>query len=385
MKLTTSSFLMILAGTLLISCHDPNEDVVQDRNVEIINDEDALNERMDHTQDTIFSTEDDQSGRKVNHFRLILKASLAPPQIDGKLLQATAIQEHWGGYLVSYNFQGEEYLGAVDFVSSSLSVQSEILYRDADIHAVTAHDRYVYLAGARQNEENQAYVERILLNGMKFTLTDNLVVPLGSYAATSVLQHQGKIFVTTGDDQSLGGGVYRLDASLNQLGQVALHDARWVEGFGNEIFVAQGTPGTVSVFSASNLSESGSFSFPGAEIAEAKTTVDVADNMIFVSAGAEGVKVLSKKDGSLLHTITFEEGIVTNAVSAENGLLFIANGEHGAYVASYETGSSSEAPVVLGKIDLAKNQSVNHVLFKNYRLWIASGLGGIQQADIEIW
>lgn len=360
-------------------------DITPSRDVQIINDEATLSSRMLALHDTVFTSPQHAGGRTVRHFRLILKASLAPPQINGKSLQATALQDHWGGYLVSYNYQGEEYLGGVDFVDANLKVQSEILYNDADIHSLTAHDRYVYLTGAKQGQATPAYVERVLLNGMKFSLTDNIVVPLGSYAATSALQHQGEIYVTTGNDATNGGGLYQLDRDLNLKTFTALHDARWVFGQGGEVYVAQGTPGKVSGYKTNKMELTSTYSFDGANVPEAKTTIEVDSKRIFVAAGTKGVQVLYVKSGELLHTLTFGDGVITNAVSAQNGLLFISNGEAGAWVAQYDEGNHKEAPEVLGKIDVAAGQSVNHVLFRNYRLWIASGLGGVQQVDIEIW
>ena len=385
MKTNRITFLVLVAIVFaLASCNLP-EDQATHATVQIVNDEATLNSRMVAHQDTIFATADNEGGRTIKHFRLILKTTLQPPQIDGRTLQATALQDHWGGYLVSYNYQGEEYFGGVDFIDANLSVKSEILYSDADIHSLTAHDRYVYLTGAKEGAETPAFIERVLLDGMKFSMGDNVRVPLGSYAATSALQHQGDIFVTTGNDANKGGGLYKLDRDLNIQGYEPLHDARWVFGSGNTVFVAQGTPGQVTGFDSQSMEASATFSFDGADIPESKTTVEADSKRIFVAAGAEGVKILGVESGELLHSLTFGEGVITNAVSAQNGLLFISNGIHGAYVATYDEGNNKDAPQVLGKIDLGENQPVNHVLFRNYRLWIASGLGGVQQVNIETW
>lgn len=386
MKVTNYSYaiLLLLAPVLLFSCQKEDQ-LPATRNVQIVNDESLLSQRITLAQDTLAVEGNDSAGRKIQHFRLILKSSLKPPQIDGKTLQATALQDHWGGFLVSYNYKGEEYYGGVDYVDANLKVQSQILYRDADIHSVTAHDRYVFLTGAKQGEENPAYAERIMLDGNKFSMSNNIVKPLGSYAATSVLYQQGNIFVTTGNNALTGGGLYKLSYGLDVLDYKPLHDARWVDGHGNEIFVGQGTPGTISGFTSNSMKTGSTFSFDGANEAESKTTIDVDSKRIFVAAGMEGVKILDKNSGELLHTISFGEGHITNAVSAENGLLFISNGIHGAYVATYEEGNNKDAPVVVGRINLGEDQSVNHVLFRNYRLWIASGLTGVHMVEIEIW
>lgn len=385
MKTNRITLLALTAAVFALASCDSTDDQATPATVQIVNDEAALNSRMVTHQDTIFATPENEGGRTIKHFRLILKTTLQPPQIDGRTLQATALQDHSGGYLVSYNYQGEEYFGGVDFIDANLTVKSEILYSDADIHSLTAHDRYVYLTGAKEGAETPAFIERVLLDGMKFSLNGNIRVPLGSYAATSALQHKGDIFVTTGNDANNGGGLYKLDRDLNIQKYVPLHDARWVFGTGNNVFVAQGTPGQVTEFNSKSMEASATFSFDGADIPESKTTIEADSKRIFVAAGAEGVKILDVESGELLHTLKFGEGVITNAVSAQNGLLFISNGVHGAYVATYDEGNNKDAPQVLGKIDLGENQSVNHVLFRNYRLWIASGLGGVQQVDIEIW
>ncbi len=373
--------VMLLA---LAACNLSNEEISPGRQLQINNDTAQLNERMTGRNDTVPVENRSTSGRVESTFNLILKAELSPPEIDGKTLQATSLHYHSGNYLISYNFQGETYLGGVDYINADLRIQSQVLFEDSDIHAIAAHDRYAYLAGGREGATGPAYIERIMINGSQFTGEDHVLVELGSYAANSIVEFKNDIYVTTGDDMEMGGGLYKLDRNLNQEDYMPLHDARWMAGTGNDLFVVQGNPGAVSLLSANKMEFDESYLFDGANTPESKTTIDVSDDRIFIAAGQSGVIILDQKDGSLLHTITFEdENCITNAVSAENGLLFISNGEGGAYVAAYHRGKVKEAPELLGKIGFEKHESVNHILFRDYKLWVASGIGGVKMVTVE--
>jgi hypothetical protein len=142
----------------------------------------------------------------------------------------------------------------------------------------------------------------------------------------------------------------------------------------------------------------GTFPFPGADIAESKSTVDLAGGKAFVAAGPGGVQILSTGSGTVVGAVPrpdpgslglAPEVVVTNAVAVDDDLLFIANGEAGVYVAQgsqrfRDTGSETAPPItMLGRLHFGSLQSVNHVAFRDNYLMVAAGLGGLKVVKIN--
>ena len=81
---------------------------------------------------------------------------------------------------------------------------------------------------------------------------------------------------------------------------------------------------------------------------------------------------------------------MTNAVTVDEDLMFISNGEAGVYVAAGD-GEFAEAPcdaplniTMLGHLRFDDLQSVNHVDYESKRLLIAAGLGGLKIVKVKI-
>ena len=81
---------------------------------------------------------------------------------------------------------------------------------------------------------------------------------------------------------------------------------------------------------------------------------------------------------------------MTNAVTVDEDLMFISNGEAGVYVAAGAADFAStpcDAPqtiTMLGHLRFDDLQSVNHVDYENKRLLIAFGLGGLKIVQVKI-
>lgn len=335
-------------------------------------------------------------------FKLKLVAEVLPPAVDGQILQATSIAMKGDKAIVSYNMRGEQYLGGIDVFDienkRNPKLKSEALFRNADINAVSFDVGYVHAAEATDDTsfEYPAVLEIIKLEGSKLVLDGNRRVGLTSYAGTSVSVSGSTIYATSGDN----GGVSAFDgSSLIMTTWVSLHDARWVDVKEGKVVVVQGTPGLLSVFSEGSLSVLGTFSFMGADIPESKSTVEVVEGKAFIAAGSAGVQVLSVNTGTVVGTVPRPDPsrlgldpsvVVTNAVTVDEDLLFISNGEAGVYVAQGrsefdETGSEEPQEItLLGKLQFNNLQSVNHVYYRGRFLIVASGLGGLKVVKVEL-
>ncbi|MDJ0928756.1 MAG: hypothetical protein QNJ73_14050 [Gammaproteobacteria bacterium] len=335
---------------------------------------------------------------------LRLVREIDPPIVNGEVVQATSISMGRGDRaVVSYNMIGAPRLGAVDYftrlVWKNPRLNSSVIFKDSDISAVTTDGRWVYAAEATNDPAFPfpSVLERFRIKSNKLILQDNLRVPLTSFAATSAMIADDEIYATSGNT----GEVFAFEEDdLTPLGQFPLHDARWVawDEEGDRIVVAQGTPGQISVFAASqfpggSMNLLNTFPFPGANVPESKSTVEVVGGKAFIAAGPDGVQIVCLDDGQIVGSVPRPDPaslgldpsvVVTNAVTVDRDLMFISNGEAGVYVAQGAErfkNSPCSAPqniTMLGKLRFDDLQSVNHVAFKRYYLFIAAGLGGVK-------
>ncbi len=336
-------------------------------------------------------------------FSLRLRAEVSPPVVDGQVVQATAIAMRGDRATVSYNMRGAQYLGAIDVFNisdkSRPKLRSEALFNDTDINSVAIDGGNVYIAAATGDPAYAypAVLEVIKLRTGKLVLEGNQRTPLTSFAATSVVIPTSTIYTTSGNT----GALTALDqGTLALTGSIDLHDARWVDVAGGKVVVVQGTPGQISVFDEQTLMLLGQYPFTGADIPESKSTVEVVGGKAFIAAGTGGVQILSVITGAVVGNVPLPDAaaiaalgldpsaVVTNAVAVDDDLLFISNGEAGVYVAQAsqpfdQTGSEQQQQItLLGRLQFADLQSVNHVAFKNNYLIIASGLGGLKTVEI---
>ena len=184
---------------------------------------------------------------------LTLVAELAPPTVDGQVVQATSLSPpRRFTFAVSYNTKGNPFVGAVDYMINPFGVTpsliSSVAFSDSDVSAVGLDDNWIYAAQATgaNGYATPAAIERLTLAPSGILLENNDRFDLTSFAATSVLTVGSQIYVTTGDN----GHVYALDVSdMSLIGQFPLEDARWVahDADNGRIVVAQGTPGRIAV------------------------------------------------------------------------------------------------------------------------------------------
>lgn len=345
--------------------------------------------------------------RARTSFKLV--SQVKPPTVDGQLVQATSVTlTKKGAAIISYNMRGAARLGAVDWINRSADdhpkLTSGIIFADSDINAVNSDGDYVYTAVATNSVDYPfpAVMERMKIKYRSTTLKDNVRAPLTSFAATSVLPVEDVVYATSGDQ----GGVYAFNAKdLKPLGEFPLHDARWVaeDEDNGRLVVAQGTPGMLSVFEegvfpGGSMNLINTFSFPGANIAESKSTVEVVGGKAFIAAGPEGVQIMCLDDGSIIGSVPRPDPaslgldpsvVVTNAVSVDDDLMFISNGEAGVYVARGsedfdKNNCATQNITMLGKMRFGDLQSANHVAYKSHYLYIAAGLGGIKVVKVKI-
>lgn len=409
---TKSDLLRLLALVVFFSpgCGEKPTDTVplpgneSSGRIEITNDEGMLTGRIRHINEVVaidpvsnLPGPQQVDGRTAfSDFTLELISEISPPSIDGQLLQATAVAFQGELAFVSYGAGGSRHLGAIDVIEirsgAGAVVRSSARFHDTEINAISVDDSFVYAAVTTEEErfEFPAGLERIGHFAGKLTLQGNWRFPLNSDAGTSAYAAGGKIYATSGDD----GGLHVFDSgSLKKSRSLPLHDARWVDGNNGRVLVVQGTPGRLSVIDVESLSPIAIFSFEGADIPGTKSTVESVGSTAFVAAGVAGVQILNIDSGAWLGAIPRPDPkqlgldtsvVTTNAVTVDDNLVFIANGEAGVYVVEGEVDfgftDGVEPPRLSrpGRLRLDQLQSVGHVAYEDKRLLIASGSGGVK-------
>ncbi|NNF12705.1 MAG: hypothetical protein HKN72_05760 [Gemmatimonadetes bacterium] len=417
-KLALSS----LAIVALTGCYEqvlvPDDE--SDGRIEITNDEFELDQRVSYPESDVPINAPPAAeangpaaagpARAPASISLTLLAEAVPPIVAGQPVQATSV---WlnseSKAVVSYNLRGSAALGALDYfiqlTKKTPKLLSTAVFLDTDINAVSMDGTFAYAAQASSDVAlaSPAVLERLRFLGNKFTLDGNLQAQLPSFAATSTVSTGSIIYATSGN----AGSVVALDANdLSVLGEYALEDARWVawDQAGGRIVVAQGTPGRLSVFEegvfpGGSMNLIATHSFPGADVAESKSTVEIHGGKAFVAAGPEGVQIVCLDNGQIVGSVPRPDPasvgldpsvVVTNSVTVQDDLMFISNGEAGVYAAaaedSFETSACDDPQdvTVLGSLQFGLLQSVNHVVYRNEYLYVAAGLGGIKIVEVEL-
>jgi len=342
-----------------------------------------------------------RSGAASQAFNLKLKAEVASPSIGGQVLQATSVSIVGNLAVVSYNMVGNPYLGAVDVIDITNKnhpvLVSEALFQNTDVSAVTTFGQSVYLAEATGDTgfAAPAVFEIMQLQGNQLVLSGNARRALSSFAGTSVAASATRAYTTSGD----AGGLFVINtATLAVTDSIALNNARWVTVAGGKVVVIQGTPGRLTVYNESNMSSVGTWSFAGAGVAQAKSQAEVVGGKAFIAAGDSGVQVHSVSTGLKVGAVPRPNPdslglspavVVTNAVTIDQDLMFISNGEAGVYLAQGSQAFSATGPEVQqtitmrGKLRFGNLQSVNHVALSGGLLIVAAGLGGLKIVQVN--
>lgn len=383
---------------LIFGCtYDDSEDRLKLENDTVI-----LADRVEYVNKIVPIVTDQNSAKisaSADSVILTLIAEVYPPVIEGVTLQATDVDIKGKKVYVSYNVRGDVFLGAVDVFSIDNPAQpaliSNMSFNDSDINGLYLDKDYLYLAGARDDTDlkTPAMLERITLQGGLLTESTDFL-DLVSFAATDVTVASNNIYVTSGSE---GGAVTLISKNNFTISETyAIEDARGVDTKDGDIGVIAGTPARLMVFDDLTDSPIYDFTLTGATIPFSKSTIEINRKKAILGIGDGGTQIICLITGAVIESISpplitgLDPGLtVTNSVSGDKDILFIANGEAGVYVAESEEKFDSKdcdtgSLELLGYLQFSENESVNHVAYKKDLLFIATGLGGLKILSVEI-
>ncbi|TCV10432.1 hypothetical protein EDC17_10335 [Sphingobacterium alimentarium] len=327
------------------------------------------------------------------NFALALVSEISSPEFQGQKLRSTHVAVQGTFAYVSYNTEGDKYLGGIDIIDISdinnpkLVVSAQL--QDVDVNAIYVDGNQLLIAGAADRDvytdlPTSAFSSFLPLNNGLIGSDYNFNSIQGPSAMDIIAGTQGANYVVS-------GGASGVLAKLNkQNGNVEISinipDLRSVKENGTKVVALSGT-GLLKVYNQSLVHEKDITVQPNT--AESKRTMDLQQNIAIVPQGKAGFGIYNIVSGSLIkqHDIPTYSGndsnldpedVVVNAVSVNNDKLFTANG--GAGVSIYNYSNQSGAANLLGTasfngLDLT---SSNFVVSRDNYVFVASGRGGLK-------
>jgi hypothetical protein len=329
--------------------------------------------------------------------RLTLVGEVEPPSVDGMVVQANDVDISGHTAVVAFNFAGDVFAGAVQVIDfpqpDRPELVSEVLYRDADVDAVSMEGSHLYVGMGSDDPmlASPALLTELELTDKGLERTESWL-DLPSYAVTDLAVYGNDLMASVGAE---GGGIAYIERNKLQLVRfVPLADARGVVADNDAAMSVCGTTPAFLKHGLPGMDVRARVGVAGYRYPNAKGTLEVAGGRCYLGAGDGGFQVRSA-DGELLAMLTngelsnvAPELMVTNAVSVDRNLAFVAAGALGVKVVDLgrwctDGGSSDQGLRVLGQIGFEDGASSNMVKTKNNILVVASGLGGVKLVRME--
>lgn len=327
---------------------------------------------------------DDDDAEKIS---LVLVSQASSPVYEGNTLQATHVDIDDEYAYLAYNTAGPTFLGAVEIIDISDAykpkIVSQVIFKHADVSAVEYRDGLLFLAMGmdidQMDVDGPANLGVVSVSDGQFT-SDFRYFSVPGFVATDVTASSQFTAIVSGSD----GALTLFDRGFDKLEERESGDLRSVAHEDNRIAILDGTSGAV-VLNANSLSEVSSINTESDE-AQAKRTIDIEDGYLYIAKGRNGAGIYRMSNGqeeSLvgipINPENVEPGdVVTNAVSVDDELLFMANGAAGISIADVDDEDDVE---LYGVLDL--DGSSNFVRFEDEFIFVATGNGGIQILKIK--
>lgn len=387
--------LLLVAIGLVLSCNDettvfenPQGDILLETNEQILDNSIIYDNagvlgiagQEKSTGKWAKSSESDIAG----NYPLTLVAQINPPSFTGgENLTASHVHLQGDYAYVSYNTVEDGYAGGVDIINISDPhnplIAARLYYLNADINAVKYDSGYVYAVGGVDSElsvraTSNSFIAKIPVSSGKFNVDGITYGFHQGFVSTDVETTASTVLVTSGQDGSLT--IYDKN-KLEIIQEIPFSDLRSIAIKDNKIALLDGSTGIIKLNEVfDNLGKIGIDS----DFGIAKRTIDFLGENIIVSEGSKGAGIYNFTSGALVDHLPIlinpagvESGdIVTNAIAANEHILFMANGGAGLSLSENEENNAA----VVGILEL--EGSINYVASKDDYIFAASGKKGLQ-------
>ena len=315
-------------------------------------------------------------------FDFSLIAEVDAPLIDDAVLQATEVKLKGNYAAVSYNMKGAGLMGALDIMDVTNphipTILKTFLFPDADINTVEWLANYIAIGG---QDIDGAFYALVDPNGATNQIIERK--RLTGHSTINILTLGDYILMVTGDN----GGVTWINSVTDiQEGFESFVDARSID----VVDMNRGVLLTSTVLHIIDGPNNQSLSLdPNWIQPQSKADVEADDNFIYAALNRGGVKIYNfnlVEVDNISRPVTpaglNPEDFVSNSVSANQGLLFTANGGAGILVSRF-TEDPSDLFVEYGYFDFGGSFSSNYVKSQGNFIFVATGLGGLKILSFE--
>lgn len=413
-KFITGLSILFLGMVIIVtSCKKTEDDPgvnVDDEKVYVNNSSEELNQRMIYIHNSVFSTKAEKS--EENYYWYYV-AEVAAPIFNGEVLSATHVDIIDDKAYVSYNVQGDVYMGGVEVIDLENpvypSIITQLLFTGNDANAVVADtdgsnlSRDVYLA--LSSFKKGAVVRKLNTQDGQFTgaftdLSLSKSISGISASANGISCTDDYIYVTSGQSK---GGVFQVDKeNFTLLNADEFQKAKYVVTNGNNTGAKQMTlsTGDESKLHIYNVGPSfekqvfdiGSIYHQNVEEpykGKSAMHIDPQSNNCFVSMGVNGMKAFNIFSGDVVYTSPSDMLSLgnTNGLTKDDLFVYLANGADGLFIGKIPENPGEVTPVQVWDMD-ESGASANLVKASEDWLFVAKGGGGfkilrrIQESDI---
>lgn len=306
-------------------------------------------------------------------FEFTLIAEVDAPQVNGTKVQATHVAIEGNKAYVSYNMQGSQNLGAIDIIDISNPALPElsktILFENHDINTIGFFNGLIVVAGQDSEGAFYGFIDPAdVLNRLE-------VRRLSSHSAVGMAFSDNKAYIVS----ATNGGLTVVDKDGNEE-FLPFFDARSVVA-GEQVFVL--SKEKIKSLNGGEIVLDPSFIQSGS-----KADLDLSAQYLFAALNRGGAHVYNVSDFSLAHVFARPavpfgrdpENFVTNSVSVNDPLIFLANGGAGISVnkMAKNTQTNNDEFIEFGYFDFGGPLSSNFVLSRGNFVFVATGLGGFK-------
>jgi len=331
-----------------------------------------------------------------------LVAEAASPVVNGIRLSASYVHRRFQNVYVTYNERGNGFGGAVVVFNVSNpanpTIVSEMTFSNIDINAcdINSNGNVLYLAGSSKNKGAVVLIMNLNFQGIIITQPSQVIThKVGNTAsANGIIQANRWIYVSAGNTN---GGLFAYDrSSLNLIESDLYHGAKFSAANGRangdkhlSLEVNQANQAFLHVYTVGTVDHNDELIWPLGSVVhqnvepefssfgKATLFIKPGESTCYVSMAMNGMKAVNIFTGDLI--LESPSGMITdgntNAVSADNKYIYMANGAQGLYIArAPQSGTIVEIVGIWD--DPAYPGSANHVYSDDDHIFLAKGKEG---------
>ncbi|MFQ5649274.1 MAG: hypothetical protein ACE5IY_04975 [bacterium] len=396
--LTTNRSLFLSLPFFLAACGNQTMAPVETDRIVIENDESILNQRVQVLENVSVELSRSNSTSTIKpspkhtiqqatklaagKMRLMLRAEVPPPTLEGHRLYATHVTFDKKHAYVSYSTKNDAYRGGVEIFDINHirrpKLRSQALFLDTDITIARQNENRLFLGEATDSDQNDdfatpACLEVIHLRSGVITRKTTRV-DLPSFNANDVACFDETVFVTAGTTD--GRLIIFQNHGTNISKTIAIPGAKAVKKHRDYVLVLEGTGTRLHLVNRTTCAFVKTIDLGCTNDFQGKAEMDVDGDRVYISAGSCGMLALDLASETVVTTIPAPDNGVTNGVSVTNGFVFLANGTDGLQVAQM-TDSGCD---ILGSARF--EGSTNFVAADGEVVFVANGLGGLKILEI---